>query len=238
MTATTRGVRVVLRDGSEVRIDRLHRSDAAMLAEGFASLSAESRRLRFLTDKVRLSPEELAYFTQVDHHDHEAIGAMEPTGEHGLGVARFIRDREDPEVAEIAVAVVDAWQGRGLGTELLTRIMDRAYAEGVRRVTAVVAADNDVMIRVLHDVGADLHVTDRGSGVIDYEFTLEPAGRTKLLDLLRVFGQRQLLAPQRLFDALTAMAPERLQPASGTEDDAVPPAEPDRPEPDRPADEQ
>jgi GNAT superfamily N-acetyltransferase len=66
------------------------------------------------------------YLTEIDHHDHEAIIALdEQTGE-GIGVARYVRDQERPEVAEVAVTVIDDWQGRGLGTLLLEVISARA----------------------------------------------------------------------------------------------------------------
>ena len=53
-----------------------------------------------------------------------------------MGIARYVRDRDDPQTAEIAVTVVDDWQGRGLGTELLTQLSGRARREGVLRFTA------------------------------------------------------------------------------------------------------
>ena len=68
---------VVLRDGSTVLIRQVHSADAPLLADGFARLSARSRQLRFLTPKKELSPAELRDFTDVDHHDHEALGALE-----------------------------------------------------------------------------------------------------------------------------------------------------------------
>jgi hypothetical protein len=66
----------VLRDGSQVVIRPIQSADAPLLADGFARLSAESRRLRFLTLKNELSTAELRHFTQVDHHDHEARSAQ------------------------------------------------------------------------------------------------------------------------------------------------------------------
>ena len=50
--------------------------DAALLADGFARLSEQSRRMRFLLAKKVLTPAELLYLTEVDHHDHEALGAL------------------------------------------------------------------------------------------------------------------------------------------------------------------
>ena len=71
------GAQIVLRDGSKVLIRQVHSADAPLLADGFARLSAASRRMRFLTPKKELSPAELRYFTDVDHHDHEALGALD-----------------------------------------------------------------------------------------------------------------------------------------------------------------
>jgi RimJ/RimL family protein N-acetyltransferase len=135
----------VLRDGSAVVIRPVRSSDAPLLADGFARPSAESRRTRLLRHKDELSPAELRYFTRIDHHDHEALGALDDRTGRGAGVARYVRLANDPQAAEIAVTVVDAWQGRGLGTELLTRLADRARAEGIQRFTALVAvADRSV----------------------------------------------------------------------------------------------
>jgi hypothetical protein len=108
---------VVLRDGSTVRP-----VDAQLLADGFTRLSARSRRLRFLTPKQALSPAELRYSTDVDHHDYEALGALDHPGGRGVGIARYIRDADDPQAAEIAVTIIDDWQGRGLGTELVAQL--------------------------------------------------------------------------------------------------------------------
>src|SRR5262249_4516593 len=110
------GGRVVLREGSKVGIPPGGGAAARRGAGGFARLSPESRRLRFLRRKDALTPAELRYFTDVDHHDHEALGALDHTGGRGVGIARYVRDSGDPHSAEIAVTVVDDWQGRGLGT--------------------------------------------------------------------------------------------------------------------------
>jgi hypothetical protein len=96
-----------------VLIRQVHSADAPLLADGFARLSARSRQLRYLTPKQELSPAELRYFTDVDHHDHEALGALNHPGGRGVGIARYVRDADDPQAAEIAVTIIDDWQGRG-----------------------------------------------------------------------------------------------------------------------------
>src|SRR5215831_21146875 len=134
--------RTVLRDGSAVLIRPVHGDDARLLADGFARLSARSRRMRFLAQKKELFPADLRYLTEIDHHDHEALGALDATDGRGAGVARYVRSAADPRAAEIAVTVVDEWQGRGLGRELVAQLAERARAEGIDRFTALVAADN------------------------------------------------------------------------------------------------
>jgi EmrB/QacA subfamily drug resistance transporter len=167
-----RGKTVVLRDGSAVLIRQIQGTDAPLLADGFARLSDTSRRMRFLTKKKQLSPAELRYFTDVDHHDHEALGALDHVDGRGVGVARYVRDAEDSQAAEIAVTIIDDWQGRGLGTELLAQLCDRARQEGIRRFTALVAADNAAVARLLQNMSAKL--IRYGPGTVDYEIALAP----------------------------------------------------------------
>jgi RimJ/RimL family protein N-acetyltransferase len=161
---------VVLRDGSAVLIRPVLSADAPLLADGFARLSAASRQMRFLGVKKELSAAELRYLTDVDHHDHEALAALDQAGGHGVGIARYIRDAGDPQAAEIAITIVDDWQGRGLGTELLAQLSDRGRQEGIRRFTAMADASNVAVAALLGHGGARL--VRRGRGTVDYEITL------------------------------------------------------------------
>ena len=172
------GTPATLRDGSTVLIRQVRGTDAPLLADGFARLSARSRRMRFLGTKTTLSAAELRYFTDVDHYDHEALGALSPAGGRGAGIARYIRDSDDPRAAEIAVTIADDWQGRGLGAELLARLSDRARQAGIDRFTATVSADNVAMTRLLWKMGAEL--TGRSRGTVDYEVALEPVDEYSL----------------------------------------------------------
>ena len=186
------GTPVTLRDGSTVLIRQVRGTDAPLLADGFARLSARSRQLRFLGPKKMLSATELRYLTDVDHHDHEAIGALSPAEGRGVGVARYIRDADDPRAAEIAVTIADDWQGRGLGTELLTRLSDRARQAGIGRFTATVSADNVAMPRLLWKMGAEL--TGRSRGTVDYEVALKPADEYSLDGWFRSVDDGAVLA--------------------------------------------
>jgi len=204
-----KGNSVVLRDGSVVLIRQVQSGDAPLLLEGFARLSAESRRLRFLMSKSSLTPAELRYFTEIDHHNHEALVALNPVDGRGLGVARYIRHAEDPTAAEVAVTVIDEWQRRGLGTELLNRLTDRARQEGISHFTALVSSDNAGVLGLLRERLVSARVTDRESGAVEYEIPLPPLGiGDELRALLRAFGRRQVKAPAPIHDTLVGLTPE------------------------------
>ena len=168
---------MALRDGSKVLIRQVRSTDAPQLADGFARLSPRSRQLRFLTRKRELSGAELRYLTEVDHHDHEALVALNRADGRGVGIARYIRHADDPHAAEIAVTIVDDWHGRGLGTELVTRLSGRARCEGIHRFTALVAEDNTAVARMLRNTSASL--VGRSPGTVEYEITLPPQGAAR-----------------------------------------------------------
>jgi RimJ/RimL family protein N-acetyltransferase len=175
-TAADAGRRVILRDWSEVLIRPVRASDAPLLADGLSRLSVRSRWMRFLGARKELSPSELRYLTEIDHHDHEALGALDQARGQGVGIARYVRDAADPQAAEIAVTVVDDWQRLGLGTVLLTQLSDRARAAGILRLTALVASENDAGIRLLRRMNAEF--VRREADTVEYEIALRPRRRS------------------------------------------------------------
>lgn len=200
-----------LRDGSEVVIRRVTPDDAPELAAAFARLSAESRRLRFLTTKPSLTDAELRYLTHVDGHRHEALCAFDPATHEGVGVARFVRDEHDASRAEVAVTVVDTWQRRGLGTVLLDAISQRAREEGIIHFTALVAADNLSMKRLLDRLDAPVSRIRLAGSVAEYEIEIEPKGLgTRLEDALRAAAEGYWQLPPRLWTALRGLVPFHL----------------------------
>jgi RimJ/RimL family protein N-acetyltransferase len=140
--ARERGELVRLADGGTVHVRPLERTDREDLDAAVAGLSDRSRYLRFATAKPRLSARELDRLTDVDHRRHEALLGIDPVTGHGIAVARYIELEEAPGVVEVAVTVNDAWQGRGLGTLLLHRILVRAREEGHGSARAEVLSEN------------------------------------------------------------------------------------------------
>jgi GNAT superfamily N-acetyltransferase len=169
------GLAVAMRDGSRVVVRPVHPGDRALLLAGFERLGPESRYRRFLAAMTRLTGDFVTYLTDVDHHDHEALAAIDPETGDGVGVARFVRCRDRPDTAEAAVTVIDDWQGRGVGTALLDLLAERARAEGVVRFTALLLAENRRMLNLLEALGP-VHVVDRQSGTVEIEAELPPTG--------------------------------------------------------------
>jgi RimJ/RimL family protein N-acetyltransferase len=163
-------IELTLRDGSMVLIEPIRPEHKEVLQRAFERLSDESRYSRFLAPLERLSPSMLAYLTEVDHHDHEALIAFDQGSGDAVGVARYVRT-EGPS-AEAAVTVQDDWQGRGLGTALTSLIAERALDEGIDRFTAMLLAENKEMIALLESLG-QVKVIGRAAGTIELEVPLE-----------------------------------------------------------------
>ena len=149
-----------LRDGGEVLVRAVQPEDKPLFARGWERFGDESRYRRFMGAKRRLTTTELSFFTEIDHVDHEALGALDPASGEGLGVARYVRDLERPHAAEAAVSVIDSMQGRGLGGILLRRLCDRAAANGIRVFTAGLLTTNHSMLRLFEKLG-EVRVTGR-----------------------------------------------------------------------------
>ncbi len=144
---------VTLRDGARIRVRPIEPDDKPVLQRGFERLSQESVYKRFLSPLTELRPMDLVYLTEVDHHDHEALIAFEEQTGEPIGVARYVRSAADPASAEFAITIVDDWQRRGVGTELMSQLTERAREEGVSRFTALLLAENHEMRGLLEKLG-------------------------------------------------------------------------------------
>ena len=151
---------VVLRDGSHVAIRLLEPEDGALVQAVFDGMGEEMRYRRFLGFKSQLSAWDLELLTAVNHRGHEALAGLHADSGQPLGIARAIQEPGRPEIAEASVAVVDAWQGRGLGGILLDRLVRRAREEGVRRFTVALLTRNVAMLHLFERTGA-VRITGR-----------------------------------------------------------------------------
>lgn len=198
----------ILADGRSIVIRRITPADSRLLADGFARLSSESRRLRFLSTKSKLTKKELRYLTEVDGHNHEALVAIDPSTDQGVGVARFVRDEQDLSRAEIAVVVADDWQRQGVATLLLTRLTDRARQEGVQRFTALIVQENRAMQGLFSDMGKPVRMVSMGPGAVQYEIEITPTGLgEQLKEALRAAATGRLRLASPLWQELRTLFP-------------------------------
>jgi len=146
---------VELRDGTRVLLRQIRPEDRDRLAAGFEQLSPASRYLRFHSALDHLSPQHLDYLTVVDHVDHEAVVAvdLERPESPGIGVARYVREPDEPEVAEAAITVADEYHGQGAGTLLLGALTDRAKTNGITVFRNYVLEGNHAMLEVFDHLG-------------------------------------------------------------------------------------
>jgi nucleotide-binding universal stress UspA family protein/GNAT superfamily N-acetyltransferase len=175
---------IQLEDGSSITIRPISVDDRQALAEGFERLSPESRYRRFFTPVTHLSERELDYLTNIDHHDHEALVAIDANTGEGIAVARYIRI--DANAAEPAIAVTDEWQRRGVASALLDALAERAREEGIRRFVAPVLADNAGAIRAFRNLGATSHEFMGPEVELTTDLSEPEAARPALRELLRV----------------------------------------------------
>jgi RimJ/RimL family protein N-acetyltransferase len=166
-----------LRNGTDVRIRPIRRDDAQRLQIAYASLSEESKYRRFLAAKPHLTSADTEYLVNVDGVDHVALVATAADDpETILGVARFVRQQDDPELGELAIVVCDELQRQGLGSELLRRLSARAIAVGLRRIRGTMLAENRAAHRLVRGAaGPGGAIRERPRGYLhEIEVDLSP----------------------------------------------------------------
>jgi len=144
----------ILRDGGSIHVRAIRPDDRERLLRHFKGLSEDSRYHRFFGVKRSLSETELTHFTQLDFVNHVGLVAtLRQEGEEQfIGVARYVRGT-DPTRAEVAFAVVDEHQGRGIATVLLQHLSRIARQAGISEFEADVLGDNNRMLEVFAKSG-------------------------------------------------------------------------------------
>jgi len=208
MVAASRPQVVRLRSGDVVRIRQVRPGDVQALARAYARLGEESRYRRFFTARPELSDSFLHAAAEVDHENHEALVALPLLSGEIVGECRFVRLPDRQDTADLAVTVVDAWQGRGLASALLARLSARALEVGIAYFTAEILAENRTVLDMLPRLG---NVESEVSGtVVDAHIEIpEPAGEesAELLNLLAAVARGEVIGIPAPFRRL-ARVPE------------------------------
>ncbi|GAC1366833.1 MAG: hypothetical protein NVSMB42_26900 [Herpetosiphon sp.] len=159
---------LITRDGREVAIRHMTLADGLLLAELYASLSLESRYLRFFTP--RGIPDERVRSEAIRMADIDpliAIGLLVIAKEQGrewvVGEARLIRDAQDSLQAEVAMLVRDGWQHQGIGEALFDILIQTGLVQGLERVYALTLSLNQGMRRLVQNLGLAYSEVRQGS---------------------------------------------------------------------------
>jgi acetate---CoA ligase (ADP-forming) len=144
---------VVLRDGSTLLLRPVRPGDREGLLALHSRLSKKSLRSRFFGIPSSTDGE-VSRLLRADQ-DQEFVLVAE-AGKCLVGVATFIRDLKAAGRAEVAFAIADALQGRGVGTRMLETLADIARDHGIQTFDAYVMSDNQSMLRVFRDSGFEV----------------------------------------------------------------------------------
>jgi acetyltransferase len=179
---------VTLPDGAELLIRQVQPDDKQLLAKALRQLTPETRYRRFFRPVDTLSDRDLAYLTEIDHRDHEALAAIEPGSGHLVGVARYVRGAE-PHLAEVSVVVGEPWRRRGVATKLLEQLVERARSAGVSHFTALVMDGNMEALRLFESrVPGGARPRRSHSGHLELEIELPEPGEVPGSTLARLLG--------------------------------------------------
>jgi acetyltransferase len=146
-----------LGDGTEVVIRPIRAEDEALIQQLFSTFSEHTIRMRFFSMLKRLTHESLIRLCHLDYEREMALVAVRHMDDSTciLGVSRYYLD---PEIgaAEFAIAVGDPWLGQGLGNHLMSRLIDVARHNGVKRLVGQVLQENNAMLRLVKRLGFQL----------------------------------------------------------------------------------
>ena len=163
---------LLVADGTRLLLRSIGSDDRDQVAALFARLSPESRYRRFLSPKPEVTPQEIERLTNVDHTNHEAIGAVDPRDGSIVGVGRYVHYSDRPITADLAVEVADELQNMGIGTTLARCLVHRARANGFALLTATTLWENRPARALLRRL--EFRARASHDGVIELELELSP----------------------------------------------------------------
>lgn len=161
-----------------LRVRPVRDGDRALVAQVYEDLSPRSRQLRFHSPLPRIPGSYVDQLARVD--PGRCVGMLAFAGGRPVGHGQWVRDRADPTRADLALAVVDEWHGRGAGLALTGHLARTARLGGVTHFTALVMGENRIVRALLARFGA------RSLAREEFEIAIEgiPAALAELADSL------------------------------------------------------
>jgi len=165
---------IKIKDGTKVFLRPIKHDDEELWGELYNSLSSLTKYYRFFTDHPSPpTPELLEKYVYIDYvHDFALVAlATENERERMVGVARYVLD-PPPDSAEIAVAVADDWQLRGLGTKMLMQLLQIMIKRKIKSVHGDIFLENRKMMQLMHESGFKLTKKEDSFGIRHFELQL------------------------------------------------------------------
>lgn len=116
----------------------------------FSRFSVETIHERFFEEIKEMTPEKVKFYVNVDGINNFALVAEVPGDDKLVGVARYMGTGND---AEFAIVIEDAWQGKGLGTLMFSRLLDIAKSNGLTKLFGYTLKNNADMIHIAEKTG-------------------------------------------------------------------------------------
>ena len=153
-------------DGEDIFVRPIRTDDESMMRDMFYSFSAQTKYLRYHSALKTMPHNKLQVFCTVDYQSEMALIALQgsPGQERVVGVGRYMTDPEQT-AAEVAFAVNDDWQRKGLGTYFFTRLVTIARERGIRTFHAFVLVENSGMLKIFHRSGLVVETANEGDVV-------------------------------------------------------------------------
>ncbi len=160
---------VTLKDGTEIRLDSVGVCDKQCLMSGFEGLSGRSRYTRYHASIGKLPDSYLESLLQADNRDNVVVVALVADSDplKGVGLARYVRLEDEPNIAECSITITDDSQGKGLGALLLNYLLEHARFNNISTLRGYVLPGNKPMIRLFEKY--NYSVQREGDGTLRYE---------------------------------------------------------------------
>jgi len=166
-----------LRSGEDVLIRPIRPDDAVGLQDSFVRMSPDTIYDRFLGSKQVLTDKEARQLSRLDYQRHMAlIAVVDPDADDPgsiIGVARYHVLDSEPDCAEFAIVVGDVYQRLGLGTLLMRRLVEYAFAHGIRTFLGITHPNNNRLIRFVYRSGLSVE-RELVEGLLELRITLGP----------------------------------------------------------------
>lgn len=146
----------VLTNGCEILVREIEYEDRRHFLNGIRSLSKESLYHRFNSTTFSMTKKYLDYFTDIDSENHCAVGALDlsKADKPGIAVGRFIRLQQEPDIAELAITVLDEYQRHGIGTILFLELCRIGQSKNIQHFTFTVHAERRDLVHYMLQHGA------------------------------------------------------------------------------------